>query len=236
MITIQKQDGKYCVHHKQQQLGFIELHDNPQHATNCYIKVELHSWETSISEDLWRKVREIARRPLQVMVDSSNMAIIDFLNAGGFVCKRKCYEVDACVADYVGGIVDMELYYCIVGDQDYEACCQMMYHYYLDTHKEINPWTADYDTFCAKLTKTAVYAKTDNTILSLAFIESNEIAYVCSSDQPHFHRFAQSLISSMFTAHNRIIFECDDCDRVAIILKNLFVNQSDTGFCAFVLE
>lgn len=33
MITIRKQDGKYCVHHKEQQLGFIELHDNPQHAT-----------------------------------------------------------------------------------------------------------------------------------------------------------------------------------------------------------
>lgn len=236
MITIQKQDGKYCVHHKGRQLGFIELYDNPQHTTNCYVKMELSSWETSISEELWRKLKEIAGRPLQVMVDSSNVAITDFLTAGGFVCKRKCYEVDACVADYVGGIVDMDFCYCAAGDQDYESCCQMMYHHYLDTHKAINPWTADYETFCTKLPKTAVYAKTDNSILSIAFIESNEIAYVCSSDEQHFHRFAQSLISSMFTEHDRIIFECDDCDRAAMILKNLFVNQGDTGFCTFVLE
>ena len=107
MITIQKQDGKYCVHHKGRQLGFIELYGNPQHATNCYVKIELSSWETSISEELWRKLKEISGRPLQVMVDSSNVAITDFLTAGGFVCKRKCYEVDACAADYVGGIVDM---------------------------------------------------------------------------------------------------------------------------------
>lgn len=235
MITIQKQGGKYCVHHKGRQLGFIELYDNPQHATNCYVKMELSSWETSISEELWRKLKEIAGRPLQVMVDSSNVAITDFLTAGGFVCKRKCYEVDACAADYVGDIVDMDLCYCAVGDQDYESCCQMMYHHYLDTHKAINPWTADYETFCAKLPKTTVYAKTDNSILSIAFIESNEIAYVCSSDEQHFHRFAQSLISSMFTEYHSIIFECDNCDRVAIILKNLFANQSDIGYCTYVL-
>ena len=235
MITIQKQDGKYCVHHKGRQLGFIELYGNPQHATNCYVNIELSSWETRISEELWRQLKGISGRPFQVLGDLSNVAITDFLTAGGFVCQRKWYEGDACAAAYVGGIVDMDLCQCAVGDKDYKSCCQMMYHHYLDTHKAINPWTADYETFCAKLPKTAVYSKTDNSILSIAFIESNEIAYVCSSDEQHFHRFAQSLISSMFTEYHRILFECDNCDSVAIILKNLFTNQSNIGFCTYVL-
>lgn len=235
MITIHQLDNQYHVYDDGHPLGFIELYDNPQHTANCYIKMELNSWDPCISEALFRRFREIAGRPLQVMVDTSNVAITDFLTAGGFVCKRTCYEVEACVSDYVGSVLDTELRYCSVGDQDYEFFCRRMFHHYLETHKAINPWTADDATFCAKLPKTAIYAKTDDSMFSVAFVENNEIAYVCSSSQEHFRLFAQDLISSLFAKHERIFFECDDCDWVAMILKSLFINQKSTGFCTYIL-
>lgn len=37
----------------------------------------------------------------------------------------------------------------------------------------------------------------------------------------------------MFQLHPRIVFECDPA---AMLLKNLFVNQSDTGFCTYIYE
>ena len=55
-------------------------------------------------------------------------------------------------------------------------------------------------------------------------------------DGGHFSRFAQSLLPTMFQQHPRIVFECDDCDPAAMLLKNLFVNQSDTGFCTYIYE
>lgn len=106
----------------------------------------------------------------------------------------------------------------------------------MDTHQAVNPWTAGYEDFCAKLPPTAVYSKDGDAIESAAFVEGNEIAYVCSRALPHFSRFAQSLLPAMFQQYPRIVFECDDCAPAAMLLKNLFTNQSDTGFCTHIYE
>lgn len=236
MITLTKRDGKYCVYSNGQWIGLIELFFNPYHSTNCYVKIEFDSWNADISEELFHKIKDIAGRPLQVMVNSINVDVINFLTAGGFICKRKCYEMEVCFSDYIGNVVNLECCRCFPGDKDYEFCCRMMYDYYVNTHKAINPWTSDFATFCSKLPETVLYNKTEDSICSIAFIEDNEIAYVCGSDEEHFCRFAQSLISLMFSEHDKVVFECDDCDAFAIILKNMFKSQADSCFCTYVLE
>ena len=188
-----------------------------------------------ISSEFWNKVKELAGRPLQVMVSSNEVAMTSFLIAGGFVCKRKCYEIDACICDFVGSTENLELYCCSVGDQEYEYCCNLIYRHYVNTHEGINPWTADYMTFCSELPKNVLYSKNDNSISSIAFIEHNEIAYAYGEEEKCFSKFAQTLISSMFEKYDRICFECDDCDWAAITLKNLFINQDDTSFCTYIL-
>lgn len=159
MITLEKKNNSYNIFCKGQQLGKLELYVNPNHMKNCYVRVELNRLETSFSAELWTKLKMILKRPLQVMVDSTNVEMIEFLTAGGFVCKRKCFEVDDSKEDYIGGDGNTELYYCAVNNQEYEACCRMMYRHYLNTHKGINPWTAGYSAFRAKMPKLAVYLK-----------------------------------------------------------------------------
>ena len=151
MITLHKKNNLYQVQTNGQSLGVIEISRNPYHAANCYLKIELNRLEPSLGRQLWPQLRELAGRPLQVMVDASDIAMTHFLSASGFVCKRTCYEVDASVDDYAGGTADVKLFHCEAGQADYEACCQMLYRWYLDTHQAVNPWTAGYEDFCAKL-------------------------------------------------------------------------------------
>lgn len=235
MVAIQKQDGKYCIYHEGQHMGTIELYDNPHHMSNCYVKLDMKHLDTSISAELFGKLKEITVRPLQAMIDSDDVKTAEFLIAGGFICKRRCYEVDAVADDYIGGSGGMRLCCCSTGAPDYEQCCGVMYCYYVNTHKAINPWTADYATFCAELPGTAVYAKMDDCIASLAFVACNEIAYVCGTDEDRFSQFAQSLASSMLAEHENIFFESDNCDWAAMMLKSLFINQDETSFDTYIL-
>lgn len=235
MISVEKQGEKCQIFSNGNRLGEIELYENPFHGVNCYAKVRLTCLQPAVSEELWHKIKEIAGRPLQVMVDSSDEAMIRFLSAGGFQCRRKCYEVDACAADYIGSKINLPLFPCSAGDPAYESCCRMMYCQYLKLHEPINPWTGDFAAFCDRLPQAAVYAKNESAIESAAFLDGNEIAYVCSLDKQHFFLFAQSLLSAMFNKYDRISFECDDCDWTAMTLKNFFVNQGDACFCTYLL-
>lgn len=236
MITINKYSDKCLIYYDNELLGKIMIYDNPQHTTNAYAKIEFNSLRTDISEELFIKLRMLVLRPLQVMVYSDNIDLINFLVAGGFICKRKCYEIEAIVNDYIGKNFDKQIFECSVGDKYYEECCNMMFNHYVVAHKAVNPWTADYKTFCSKLTNTAMFSKCSGKVMSVAFVENNEIAYVCTSSNEDFYVFAQSLISIMFKEYSSIFFECDDCDYEAMILKNLFIHQDDRAFCTYILE
>ena len=160
MLTLRKENNLYQVEENGQSLGCIEISRNPYHAANCYLKIELNRLEPALGRQLWPKLRVLAGHPLQVMVDASDTAMTHFLSASGFVCKRICYEVNASVDDYIGGTADVKLFRCEAGQADYEACCQMLYRWHLDTHQAVNPWTAGYEDFCAKLPSTAYMPKT----------------------------------------------------------------------------
>lgn len=235
MITLQKQSDKYRIYINEQYCGEVECHHNTLHMGSCYVKVNMPFLDVSISKELFAKLKASEGCPLQTMVDSSDVAMVEFLNAGGFLCKRKCYEMDAAAEDYIGGSGDIQLCACTYGDLEYEECCRMMYRYYSETHKTVNPLTSDLPAFCTELPEKVAYAIQDNQIVSLAFLESNEIAYVCGVDKVHFVRFACSLVSSMLAEHDTVFFEADDCDWAAMALRALFKNLDDVSYDTYIL-
>ena len=236
MLTLQRTDDTYIAYQNDCRIGSLRLYDNPHHMRNCYVKLELDELNTEISAELFQELRKIAGRPLQFMVDSDDAELIAFLLSGGFVCRRKCYEVEAGKVDYIGGQVDAPLEYCRVGEPDYEAACRMLFEHYKETHKAVNPWTADYETFCDALPEDVIYSKQGGEIVSVAFVEENEIAYVCGVDKNSFAEFARSLACAMLEKHETICFESDDCDWATMLLRSLFKNQEETSYDTYVYD
>lgn len=66
------------------------------------------------------------------------------------------------------------------------------------------------------------YATGPSGEYALAFIEANEIAYCCSDDPALYSDFVDALIEELFIGYERIMFECDDCDKYMSILASMF--------------
>lgn len=236
MIRLEWNGKSYSAFLNDQCMGEVELYDNPCHARNCYLRVRLEYLERSVSAELFDALAQLVKRPMQVMVDSGNVELAGFLIAGGFSCRRKCYEVEAGVKDYTGQKIHFPLVHTHRGEPDYERCCGLMYDCYVANHEMVNPWTADFETFCRDMPAEAVCEKSGSEILNLAFVEENEIAYVCGCDGQEFARFASGLVTWLFERYETVCFESDDCDWAAMELKAMFANQAETSFDTYVYD
>lgn len=236
MDIIEKSAGTYTILHHGMNVGTVVLLHNPYHRTNCYIKLELNSFDSKHSSELFARLKEIAGCPLQVMASSTDVALTAFLTAGGCICKRKCYEVEAQREDYIGENKDTPLHRAIAGEPAYKQACQHMYAHYVATHEKINPWTGDAETFCSELPETVLYAENASEIIDCAFVEGNEIAYVYGKDSCHFKEFAQTLIPFMLSHHETVCFESDNCDWAAMILRNLFQNLDNLSYDTYLYD
>lgn len=234
MVGLERESNRFAVFQAGRRIGTAELYDNPCHMSNCYVKLELERWDTGISAELFAQLREIANRPLQVMVSSDDAERVEFLTAGGFRRRRKCYEMEVCAADYRGGNPNMRLLHSHTGEPDYDRCCRKLFDYYVETHRAINPWTADYEAFVRNIPVRLVYEKRDGEITSLVFVEKNEIAYVCGTDRQTFRVFAAGVAAWMLGQYPSICFESDDCDWAAMELRSLFTNLKETSFDTYV--
>lgn len=235
MIRLEQENEYYIVWQDDFRLGTVSLYDNLGHMGNRYVKLALDRYDTAISAELFQLLREIAERPLQAMIESNDAEQVQFLMAGGFVCNRKCYEVEACAEDYVGEQSDTSLRNTHRGEPAYDRCCEILFDHYIETHRAVNPWTAGYEAFLEDLPATVVYQELDGRITALAFVEENEIAYICGMDKSEFLDFASSLVTEMFEHYETIFFESDDCDWPAMALKSMFANQDETSFDTFVI-
>ena len=235
MLTLKTDGGTVFVYKNDDLLGTVRLYGNLCHAACCYIEPELKRYDPEIGKELFEELRRMAGRPLQAMVGSENGEIIGFLEASGFVCRRKCYETEVCREDYRGRAEPMELSAVRRGEVLYDTCCRVMYARYLDTHRTINPWTAGYDAFCGFLPAEAVCEICDGQVVNLAFVEKNEIAYLWGTPSSRFSRFAANLVEQLFAKHGTICFESDDCDWAAMELRQLFIGQSESSFDTYIL-
>lgn len=233
-LKLKKYESGYVICVENSCIGTVQFYDNPFHMQNCYLKIKLTYSDNKFSARLFKELKREAGRPLQVMISSADVSLAEFLKAGGFVCKRKCYEVKATVNDFVGRKTDMRLFSCQAGDNEYDIACKMMFDYYALTHKSVNPCTADFQSFCRSLPAEVIFAEKKSAITSLAFIDKNEIAYVCGSDKSHFQSFACNLVSKIFEKYGEVVFESDNCDWAATSLMKLFKNQSETSIDTYV--
>lgn len=232
-VILNHETATVCVNGKD--IGTINWSINPFHNEHFYLKLQLRDYDISVSNDIFNVLRQKLNKPLQVMISSNEQDIVSFLSMAGFSCKRKCYEVEASVQDYIGSKTKRPVSFSSVGSSIYKKCCEMMLESYILTHARISPWTGSPEQFFDILPKTVYYETDDQQIVSFAFVENNEIAYVYGTDVKEFAVFAQSIITELFGQHEYVWFEADDCDDYAMELRKLFVNQSNESFDTYIL-
>lgn len=218
--------------------GKVAFQENSCHNMHCYLKLELdfEMFEGMDANTVFEELKSEIKRPLQVMISSDEKDAIYFWGKAGFVRKRRCYEVEAQKEDCIGKDVEVfELCVAREGERIYETCCNRMLERYILTHRAISPWTGTAEEFYANLPDEVIYNVTDGEVVNFAFVEDNEIAYVCGNDVKVFRIFAEALLTKMFNAYEIVTFEADDCDEYAMELKFLFINQPTDSYDTFVL-
>lgn len=236
MVQLEINQNHAMVYMNDIEIGSIELYTNSWHKQNQYLKIKDFRFDAQISAEVFWKLFHIVRRPLQIMTNSENLSLIEFITAGGFVCKRKCYEVEARLENYIGKVRMSHLLRTQKGESEYDLCSRLIYERYIETHRAINPLTADYATFVSDLPDCVFYQEEDDLISSFAFVEENEIAYVYGGEDSNFVSFAERLVCQLMAEYQTICFEADDCDKAAMQLKALFPNRGKSSFDTYIYD
>ncbi|MEG3269393.1 GNAT family acetyltransferase [Streptococcus suis] len=232
MLDISYQANTFHISHHGRPIGSIHTYSNPYHQVNIYLRLDLVDFDCTIAEQLFQSLQtSLCGKPLQVMLSSAEQERIHFITAAGFVCKRKCYEFDVTKQDYLGQTVTTDLITARKGTAPYQTACQQVFNHYQVVHQNINPWTARQEDFEKDLPD-LVYTDSENW----AFIENNEIAYVCGKDEQSFGSFIQAVICQLFKQYEQISFEADDCDPIAMCLADQFRQPNKPSWDTYILE
>ncbi|MCW6661930.1 hypothetical protein NHG28_06775 [Aerococcaceae bacterium NML201209] len=234
MVQLQVQNEEIMISVNDLAIGTIKLYRNEWHIHHQYLQIQLNNLHTEWSRVIFEEIYRLVQRPLQVMLDSNEVDCIDFLIKGGFLCRRKCYERDVTWKDYVGNQVVESVNRVEQNEADYLECCRVLFKHYVKTHLAINPLTADFGAFVGALPKSVLCEKEENSIVHVAFIEGNEIAYVASEMPDCFVAFAERIICQLFRGNSSIYFEADDCDEVAMQLVKLFSVNDEVSYDTYV--
>ncbi|CYV33772.1 GNAT family acetyltransferase [Streptococcus suis] len=206
MLDISYQAKTFHISYQGRPVGKIHSYQNPYHQTNIYLRLDLVDFDCTIAEQLFQSLQtSLGGKPLQVMLSSAEQERIHFLTAAGFVCKRKCYEFEVTKQDYLGQADTTNLITARKGTAPYQIACQQIFDHYQTVHQDINPWTTSQEEFEKDLPD-RVYTDSENC----AFVENNEIAYVCGKDEQSFDPFIQAVICQLFEQYEQISFEADD--------------------------
>ncbi|HEM3485718.1 GNAT family acetyltransferase [Streptococcus suis] len=232
MLDISYQANAFHISYQGKPLGKIHSYQNPYHQTNIYLRLDLVDFDCTIAEQLFQSLQTaLDGNPLQVMLSSAEQERIHFLTAAGFVCKRKCYEFEVTKQDYLGQTGTTNLITARKDSALYQRACQRVFEHYQTVHQNINPWTASQEEF-EKGLPDLVYTDSENW----AFVENNEIAYVCGKDEQSFDYFIQAVICQLFEQYEQISFEADDCDPIAMRLTDQFRQPNKPSWDTYILE
>ena len=221
MISVIYQgDNRYEVYRDGDSIGCIAVSENPAHASHAYLNLGLTQYPPSDAWDLFDALQAQLGRPLQVMTCSDKRELCEFLNAGGFVRKRRCYEVEGTARDLLHPVsAQLPLQFSKSGEEVYHAACGLLFGHYQATHASVSPLTMDYASFCARLPGEVVYQE---GMVHVAFVEREEIAYVASRESGNAGPFLETVLAEQLSKWGKVCFECDDCDPTAIRLLNFF--------------
>lgn len=241
MISIVWQgDHRYNIYRSGKDIGCITVSDNQYHNAHCYLNLGLEQYDPVIAKELFSLLHKELEQPLQVMLYST-LEMYNFLASGGFVRRRRCYELEVTSSDLAVPLIpEVELHAAQKGSVLYNACCDLLYAYYSATHEAVSPLTVTQEVFCTNLPETVACCVEGGKPVHYAFIESDEvgyeIAYVGSTDLSSFSGFAQTLIHELFQKCDSLTAECDDTDPAAMQLMRLFTISCDESYDTYILE
>ncbi len=229
-ITIQPIGiGRYSVLVQGSPVGTVECGFGQFHAKTCHLTLRLDKPDPHWAQPLFDQLQRAVQSPLQIGLSSADTEMADFLTAGGFQRKRRCYEVEARRPDWVPQPT-VPLFPTAKGSPEYGKICRLYYTYYAQTHEAVSPLTASFADFCGQLPGVAYC--TEN-LSHYAFVEGNEIAYIGSTGGD-IRPFVHSLIEILFADYDTIFFESDDCDEAAMTLKNAFQAECTESFDTYI--
>ena len=215
--------------------GIVRVDRNPFHSQNAYLKLELHEFKPELAHDLFAWFRMELGRPLQVMLSSQEEKMTKLLRSGGFELRRRCYEVEGGIPDLKESVNEaMPLREAEPGDKAYDLCCNLLYRYYQTTHEAISPLTVSEREFRVGLPRHVFYQGNESSIYHAAFVEGNEIAYLCTEWVDDFPQFGCSLLGCMLRGSDTVFFESDDCDQAAMMLRTMFQNPGEESFDTYI--
>ncbi len=220
-------------------IGTITLSRNSFHAGNLYLKLELSSYDTKLSADLFRQLwkEQQSEKRFQMMCDSSEAELIKFMESAGFTCRRRCFECEVTEKDWkhkTDYLIEIRQY----GNdtEEYQKACELLYHQYAWKHEKVNPLTANYEEFIEKLPRQIYVEKLEDIIQNFAFVEENEIAYVGSVKKETYPAFLASVVKQLFSKYDTICFEADDTDPEAMLLMGMFETDPEESYNTYILE
>lgn len=215
-------------------IGTISTYRNLFHDTCSYLKFNLTKIPTSSP---FMEIRHQEQKPLQVMIESQQSKMVNFLTKSGFQCKRCCYEAKVSSTELKHPLrAELLILPFAKCDPIYQACCHFLYQYYKDTHEQVSPLTVTETEFTAEVpTQTGYYSLNEyGQLAHVAFTEKNEIAYLCSNDLNACSAFIDSLLTETFKNYSTIFFEADDTDCAASMLLDKFKYSKTESFNTYI--
>ena len=209
----------------------METYTKEFHNKHTYIKINyIEKVKVGDLEDLAKE------RPLQIGIDSDQLAVIDLLKKSGFILKRKCYEVEVTREDLKNpiGTPKLETKLTSKGELAFEKASDLVFKYYKKTHEDVSPLTVGLKEFKEILPDQAFYYEKESQVLMAAFLENEEIAYLAGFEEKLADEFINDLFIYLFKNYEEIFFEADNTDPLATKLKNKFVEKSDPTFDTYI--
>ena len=217
--------------------GFIKLSRNRCHAGNLYLQLQLTSYDKEFSKELFILLQQEHNAPLQIMCDSTEKELIAFVEAAGFVCKRKCYECEVAKVDLKAELQsEASMLLAKYPVKEYLEASKILYAQYIEKHAAVNPMTAAFEEFLEILPKKVYVELQEGKVINFVFIEENEIAYVGSINRNTYVNFMEKVVAQLFAEYETICFECDDTDWEAMQLKELFTTEDNESYNTYILE
>lgn len=209
----------------------METYTSEFHNKHTYIKInDIKKIKVADLEALAKE------KPLQIGIDSDQLAVIEFLKKAGFILKRKCYEVEVTREDLKNplGTKKLETKLTSKGEMAFEKASELIFKYYQKTHEDVSSLTVGLEKFKYILPVEAFYYEKEGQVIMAAFLENEEIAYIAGFEDNLADDFINDLLEYLFKNHQEIFFEADTTDPLATKLKNKFVEKSDITFDTYI--
>lgn len=94
MLKLHHQQHHVTLHYQNQNWGEIRLSHNPYHQARTYLTLNLTVFPLDMAEQVFQSLLPTSGLGFQVMLSSQDQEKIAFLTAGGFSCRRKCFELE----------------------------------------------------------------------------------------------------------------------------------------------